>query len=438
MDRETFYKALRSRDKRYDGRFYAGVRTTGIYCRPVCPARPLLKNVEFYRSAAEAEGAGYRPCLRCRPDLAPSSPLFQGTGAVVQRALRLIHEGGADSASLSKLSDRLGITDRHLRRLFAEHLGASPVEVATSKRLHLARQLLSQTRLGITEIAYAAGFRSLRRFNDAFRKHYKRAPREYRKEIPEGGTGLRLELPVHEPYDWRAHLRFLARHAIPGLEKVENEMYERVLGPAGVLRVGFVPGKLLITLEGCEVSRLRGELERVRHLFDTDHNPALLPRGANGLRIPGAYDGFETAVNIILGQLISTEAARKLSARFLENGAFLSPAQLKDRDLPFLPRVKAAAIRELARAVHAGEISLLRSAPLEETRARLGAIRGIGPWTVELIALRCLADTDAFPSSDLVVARALQNARVRPNGWRPWRGYLTVRLWNQSKQGKTK
>lgn len=192
------HKAFLARDKRYDGRFYVGVRTTGIYCRPTCPARPLLKNVKFYRSPAEAESEGFRACLRCRPDISPSAPLFQGTAAVVGRALRLLDEG----LRTSELAPRLGMTDRHLRRLFAEHVGASPLAVEHSRRLHLARQLLAETEKPITEIAYASGFRSLRRFNAAFLAHHRRSPRDFRRAGNFTGPGMRLEIPILEPYDW--------------------------------------------------------------------------------------------------------------------------------------------------------------------------------------------------------------------------------------------
>jgi AraC family transcriptional regulator of adaptative response / DNA-3-methyladenine glycosylase II len=448
MDRAVLYQALLSRDKRFDGRFYVGVRTTGIYCRPVCPARPLLKNVQFYRSAAEAETEGFRPCLRCRPDLSPSVPLFQGTGAIVQRALRLIFEGAADAESLPRLADRLGITDRHLRRLFTEHVGAAPVDVAASKRLHLARLLLSQTRLRVTEIAFAAGFQSIRRFNQAFRDRYGRAPRDFRRNADVRGDGLVVELAVLEPYDWDAQLAFLARHATPGVERVADGAYERLLPGGGYVRVSRAKGALRVALDGIDTNRLRDALERVRHLFDVDHNPAMIAAPARGLRVPGAFDGFETAVTIVLGQLVSVAGARgtagKLVAKFgAKPGVvgelthtFPTPASLAEADFAGigLTKAKAGAIRALARAVLAGEIELSRAAPLEATRAKLLALPGFGPWTTEMIALRCLGDTDAFPAKDLVVARALQSRRVQPDGWRPWRGYLTLWLWKNSNQ----
>ena len=451
LNKATLYKAMLARDKRFDGRFYIGVRTTGIYCRPVCPARPKQKNVDFYRSAAEAEAKGFRPCLRCRPDLSPSSPSFSGTAAVVGRALRLIGEGQGDS--LEKLAERLGLTSRHLRRLFEEHVGASPVEVSSSKRLHHARLLLSQTRLPITEVAFASGFRSLRRFNDSFKARYKKPPSAFRKEGAAGAAGLTLELPVLEPFEWDYLYRFLRANRIEGIERFENGAYERLIPGKvpGLLRVARAKGHLLVTLENIEPSAIRGVLSRVRQLFDLDHNPASPcgPHSLGGVRIPGAFDGFETAVGIILGQMVSVDVARAKVQRLVDlygatlrspwpglGKAFPSPETLATADLQPLgiTRVRAGAIRELARLVATGELDLSRSAPLEETRVRLAAIPGIGPWTVEMIAMRCLADPDAFPSGDLIVKRALEQLKLKHEAWAPWRAYLSLWVWKNYAQ----
>lgn len=445
-DKQTLYKAMLARDKRFDGRFYVGVRTTGIYCRPVCPARPKAKNVAFYRSAAEAEGKGFRPCLRCRPDLSPSSPLFHGTAAVVGRALRLISEGEVDS--LEKLAARLGLTSRHLRRLFDEHVGASPVEVSGSKRLHHARLLLSQTALPITEVAYASGFGSLRRFNDAFKAKYKKAPRDFRKEGTSNNAGLTLELPVLEPFEWGYLYEFLRAHSIEGLENFGENSYERLLPGGGRLQVRFARSTLHVTVEGVEPADLRPVLARVRRLFDIDHNPAGLARDLGGIRVPGAYRGFETAAFIILGQMVSVAAARGKVAKLMEhygeacaspwpglNRLFPSPATIAKADPALLgtrlgiTRVRTEALRSLAAAVHRGEIELSGHAPLEETRAKLAAIPGIGPWTVEMIAMRCLGDPDAFPEKDLIVLRAVKLLKLQHAELAPWRAYLALWIW---------
>lgn len=446
MSRAALYKAMLARDKRFDGRFYIGVRTTGIYCRPVCPARPHARNVDFYRSSAEAESKGFRPCLRCRPDLSPSSPLFQGTAAVVGRALRLLSEDEAES--LEALAARLGLTSRHLRRLFDEHVGASPVEVAGSKRLHHARLLLSQTSLPITEVAFASGFRSLRRFNAAFAEKYRKAPREFRKEGLAPSAGLTLELPVLAPFDWRYLHSFLRAHATEGLERFGEHTYERILGHHSRLLATFHDDKITLALDGVDPAALRPLLARVRRLFDIDHNPAALAQDLAGIRVPGAFDGFETAVFIILGQMVSVAAARGKVAKLMElhgepvqsawpglNRLFPSPARLAAADPEALgralgiTRVRTGALRALALAVHEKRIDLSPTAPLEETRAKLAALPGVGPWTVEMIAMRCLGDPDAFPARDLIVLRAVEKLSLNHAEHAPWRAYLALWIW---------
>ena len=470
MDRAALYKAMLARDKRFDGRFYIGVRTTGIYCRPVCPARPKEKNVDFYRSSAEAESKGFRPCLRCRPDLSPSSPQFHGTAAVVGRALRLISEG--EGESLEKLAARLGLTSRHLRRLFDEHVGASPIEVCGSKRLHHARLLLSQTAMPITEVAFASGFKSLRRFNDAFREKYRKPPRAFRKEGHSPSAGLSIELPVLAPFEWGYLHSFLRAHAIEGLEAFTEDSYARLLPGGGRLHVRWSGEALRLTLEGVDPAGLRPIIARVRRLLDLDHNPAMLridnpamlridspamlridspatlPRDLGGIRVPGAYRGFETAVFIILGQMVSVAAARGKMARLMElygepvkspwpglSRLFPSPARLAAADPAALgkglgiTRVRAQALQALAAAVHRRELDLSPSAPLEETRAKLAGLPGVGPWTVEMIAMRCLGDPDAFPARDLIVLRAVEKLKLDHALHAPWRAYLALWIW---------
>lgn len=470
-DTETLYKAMLTRDKRFDGRFYIGVRTTGIYCRPICPARPKKENVTFYRSHAEAENAGYRPCLRCRPDISPGSQMWEGTAALVGRALKMISSGEADSISLTRFATKLGVTDRHLRRLFEEHLGAAPIDVAISKRLHLARLLLSQTSLSVTEIVFASGFNSIRRFNEAFRRKYKRTPREFRKEHKENAIsseGIRLLLPILEPYDWEYIHRFLSTHRTSGVEHIEEGKYQRLLWldqrPVRV-SVERDPQKphLVVDVEGANVTSLRPILSNVRNLFDIDHNP-FHPVGSGnaknpkGIRIPGAFDPFETAVCIILGQLVSVEQA-SVKIRKLVNShgkqvkssfqnlthLFPSPDILAQADLSTLgiTKVRSEAIRELARRVTSGNISLGRASPLQETREKLSLIKGIGPWTVEMIAMRCLGDTNAFPKNDLIIQRALEKLNINVESWNPWKAYLTLWIWRDyaeklSRKGKKK
>jgi AraC family transcriptional regulator of adaptative response / DNA-3-methyladenine glycosylase II len=467
IDTDTLYKALSSRDARYDGRFYVGVTTTGIYCRPICPARPRKENVRFFRSKAEAEKAGFRPCLRCRPDLSPTSIQWQGTGAVVARAFGMINRGEADGNSLSGLAGRLGMTDRHLRRLFREHLGASPMEVAISRRLHLARQLLSQTRLSITDIALASGFNSLRRFNDAFLSTYRRNPRDFRKES-EGGAALAADtitlcIPYIDRYDWETLIRYFARHEVYGVDAVEEDCYLRHLKTSGgesYVRVAHLEASrcLLVTLKISDFSEVRQLIDTIRCVFDIDHNPLQIEippscpdavqeflAGQAGVRVPGAFDPFETAVSVILGQLVSTAQGRlnlrKLVQSYGEKSKvshhprlshfFPTPAVLAGADLAALgfTRTRANAIKELALAFLSGTLDLSRSCDLSRTRKALLDIKGIGPWTVELIALRCLGDTDAFPASDLIISRALEAYRFLPGQFSPWRSYLALALW---------
>ena len=466
IDTDTLYKALSSRDPRYDGRFYVGVTTTGIYCRPVCPARPKKENVRFFRSKAEAEKAGFRPCLRCRPDLSPASVQWQGTAAGITRAFGMINRGDADGNSLSGLAGRLGMTDRHLRRLFQQHLGASPMEVAISRRLHLARQLLSQTRLSITDIALASGFNSLRRFNDAFATTYRRSPSEFRNcaGAPQAEADtITLRIPYLEHYDWENLMQYFARHEVYGVDAIDGDCYIRHLKTAGgesYLRVAHLAGSrsLQLSLTMCDFLEVRRLIDTVRGVFDIDHNPlsreippacpvavqAILA-GEAGIRVPGAFDPFETAVSVILGQLVSTAQGRlnlrKLVERYGERSTashhprlsrfFPTPEVLAREDLTALgfTRVRANAIRELAIACLEGRLDLSRSCDLARTRKALLEIKGIGPWTVELIALRCLGDTDAFPASDLVINRALEKFRFLPEQFSPWRSYLALALW---------
>lgn len=467
-DRKQLYKIVRARDKRYDGRFYCGVHTTGVYCRPICPARPKLENISFYRSAAEAEKQGFRACLRCRPDLAPYSPQWHGTAAVVSRALAMIARGEADEISAKRFAARLGITDRHLRRLFEEHVGASPLEVASSKRLHLARQLLTQSGLPVTEVAFASGFRSLRRFNEAFKQKFHTSPRELRRTAGSHADKnlIYLGLPVIAPYDWEHIYGFLRGHAAGGVEDFSAGVYRRGFADGGAVEVGFDPGRqqLNVRLAVPDPAMLRENIERIRDLFDTRTNPhlhletfgetvprkdtvALCYRQQLGLRIPGAWNPFETAVCIVLGQLVSVEQARmkihKLVQQYgtrIRNPVFAGcthlfpePAVLARADYRDIgvTRVRAEALRELSRQVQEKKIDLARTADIAKTRARLLQIKGIGPWTVEMIAMRCLGDTNAFPANDLIIKRALQMHGNEKGNWSPWNAYIALALWKK-------
>jgi AraC family transcriptional regulator of adaptative response / DNA-3-methyladenine glycosylase II len=316
IDTDACYRAVKTRDARFDGRFFTGVITTGIYCRPICPApTPRRKNCRFFACAAAAQEAGFRPCLRCRPEIAPGFPAFNGTSATLSRALRLIAEGALDEASVERLALRLGIGERHLRRLFDEQLGASPVVVAGTRRFLLAKKLLTETALPVTDICYAAGFSSVRRFNDVMRAAYGRTPRELRGKFAVArGRAIRLTLPFRPPYNWAALMRFLALRAIPGVELVTPESYRRTFA-LGQVEVKPEPknNHLVAYLELSNIRELGGIVERLRRLFDTDApildieaHLSTDPRLANsvksqaGLRVPGAWDPFELAIRAIL------------------------------------------------------------------------------------------------------------------------------------------
>lgn len=446
-DEDNFRKIIERRDPRYDGRFYWGVITTRIYCRPICPARPKPENIRIFKSSTEAEKAGFRPCLRCRPDLAPGSQRWEGTAVSVGRALRLMDELAGEGLSVAELAECLGMSERHLRRLFLEHLGASPVSIMGHRRLHLARQLIAETQLPLTEIAFAAGFQSIRRFNEAFQELYQRPPSAFRKEAAEdSNAGLRLRLPVRVPYDWETMLGFLRRHQTYGVERVDETSYLRFL-PAGdrkpgQLRVSFARNALELEFQHIELTALRPLITRLRHLFDADHNPEDLPqktaRSPQGIRIPGSFDPFETAVSIILGQLVSVTQAGQLMKKLVvahghrltddEIFAFPSPEVLKNAGLESLglTRQKAEAIRELSRLMEAGTLQLSRTADLSAMRKVLAGIPGVGPWTVELIAMRCLGDADAFPRKDLALLRVGTHDEEE---WNSQRSYLTQLIW---------
>ncbi len=476
LDPRRCYAAVQSRDARFDGRFFTAVLTTGVYCRPVCPARtPLLRNVRFYACAAAAEAAGFRPCLRCRPETAPGTPAWEGTSTTVVRALRLIESGALDAESVEELAARLGMGARHLRRLFQRHLGASPAAIARTRRLHFAKKLLDETDLPVTEVAFAAGFSSIRRFNAAFRDTLGRPPSDLRRRRTTGrATGrttgdFRLTLAYRPPLDWEALLAFLAVRAVPGVACVRDGVYRRTIAcgeDRGFLTVRHAPGRPELWLDlPLPLSRcLMPVVTRVRRLFDLGADPAAiagclaqdpllapLVRTRPGLRVPGAWDGFETAVRAILGQQVSvkgaTTLAGRLAARYGEPLAadgplrflFPTPAALRGAPLEALglPRQRAGALRSLAAAVDDGRLDLTHCPGLDESVAALAALPGIGPWTAHYVAMRALGEPNAFPDGDLVLRRAVggetpltpAQLRRRSEAWAPWRAYAALHLW---------
>lgn len=483
LDRTACYRALRTRDARFDGRFFTAVRTTGIYCRPICPARcPKLDNVVFYPSAAAAQASGFRPCLRCRPECSPHLAGARGTSRTVSRALSLIDGGALDGADadVDGLALQLGIGERQLRRLFEEHLGASPIAVAQTRRVLLAKQLLHETRLPMVDVAFAAGFGSLRRFNDTFRQLYGRPPSALRHESANKtsnvsrATNITLTLGYSPPYDWPGMIAFFSARAIPGVEEVDAGRYRRTIaldGCQGSIEVAPLRDRaaLAATIRVGDVRALPAIIARIRNLFDLGSDVAVIAShlaedaalapliaARPGLRVPGAFDAFELAVRAVLGQQVSVSAARGLAAQLVAacgepiasppgsnlTRVFPTPARLAAADLSVLgmPRARAAALRGLAEAAEANPRLFDRGEDLATNITRWCTLPGIGEWTAQYIALRALREPDAFPTSDIGLLRALTDSDgIRPTPaallaraerWRPWRAYAAQVLWS--------
>jgi AraC family transcriptional regulator of adaptative response / DNA-3-methyladenine glycosylase II len=477
MDRTACYRAISTRDARFDGRLFVGVSSTGVYCRPICPARtPKFENVSFYPSAAAAQEAGFRPCLRCRPETSPQLAFWRGTSNTVSRALALIEAGGLDDADVESLAERLGIGARQLRRLFLKHVGASPVAVAQTRRVLLAKQLIHETTLPMAQVAMASGFGSIRRFNETFQQLFGRAPASLRR-IHERGKreagALSVRLAYRPPYDWDAMLAFLAARAIPGVETVKDNVYRRsiAIGDAsGVLSVAPAQNnRVNVTVRFPDIAALPVIIARVRRVFDLaadpepigahlSQDPVLAPlvEARPGLRVPGAWDGFELAVRAIFGQQITVPAATKLLGRLVEgHGAMLpeelrgfeglthvfpSPADLAGIDLDIgMPRARLRAVTALASALVDDPLIFSPGASLEEAIVKLRALPGIGEWTAQYIAMRELREPDAFPAADIGLMRAMATPDgERPTSavllrraerWRPWRAYAALHLW---------
>lgn len=481
-DREICYRALQSRDARFDGLLFVGVTSTGIYCRPVCPARtPQFRNCRFFGSAAAAQEAGFRPCLRCRPETAPDLASWRGTSNTVSRALALITDGALDTedATVEKLAQRLGLGERQLRRLFMQHLGASPNAVAQTRRVLFAKHLIHETRMPMTEIALAAGFGSVRRFNEIFRDLFQRPPSALRRKTSatraEPGAGVTLRLRYRAPYDWESMLEYLKARAIPGVEVVENKTYQRTVEIddfMGSVEVEHLAGQqsLGVTIRFPRVSCFPAIVTRVRRVFDLgadietidahlSRDPLLAPLVAQrpGLRAPGGWDGFELAVRAILGQQVSVAAARILAGQLVAlHGVRVPDSQIGHPKLTHvfptakhlasvetlglgMPVVRQSSLKMLANAAAADPNLFRPFGTIEEAIARLCTIPGVGEWTAHYIALRALRETDAFPAADIGLLRgaAIVDGKRptsagllnRAESWRPWRAYAAQHLW---------
>ncbi len=478
MDRTACYRAISTRDARFDGRLFVGVKTTGVYCRPICPARtPKFENVSFYPSAAAAQQAGFRPCLRCRPETSPDLAFWRGTGNTVSRALALIEAGGLDEADVEALANRLGVGARQLRRLFHRHVGASPIAVAQTRRVLLAKQLIHETSLPMAEVALASGFNSVRRFNETFLQLFGRAPatlRRIRDKTRHQAGALSVRLAYRPPYDWDAMLSFLGARAIPGVEVVSNRVYRRTIAIGenrGVISVAPADkNRVNVSVRFPDMAALPQIIARVRRVFDLAADPdmigahlavdpALAPLVAArpGLRVPGAWDGFELAVRAIFGQQITVPAATRLLGRLVAAHGELLPVTMKDGeglhrlfpspvglavvDLAVLgmPKARAMAVNSLAQAIASDPTIFSPGASLEQAITKLRALPGIGEWTAQYIAMRELREPDAFPAADIGLLRAMATTdgsrpssaelSSRAEAWRPWRAYAALHLW---------
>jgi AraC family transcriptional regulator of adaptative response / DNA-3-methyladenine glycosylase II len=471
LDWQVCSRARLSRDARFDGKFFIGVVGSGVYCRSICPAPTAKeKNVRYYPSAAAAAEAGFRPCLRCRPESSPGTPAWLGTSNTVSRALRLIGESGLEDGGVEALAEHLGVGSRHLRRLFLRHLGATPIAVAQTRRLHFAKKLIDETTLPMSQIALASGFGCVRRFNAGISKVYHRTPTQIRhlarQKDTQPGNQYVFRLHFRPPYHWQGMLAFLAPRATPGVEVVEDGTYRRTIslnGRDGYFEVSLDQTRpaLLVRIEFGDPHSLFFIIERIRAMFDLTADwsaivqnlradPVLQDRveADPGLRVPGCWNGFELAIRAILGQQITVKGATTLTGNLVStfgrpfsttNGLthLFPPSEvLADAKLASIgmPGARAETIRALARAVRDGKIKFEGVVDSDAFLNRLCEIPGIGKWTAQYIAMRALGEPDAFPSSDLGLLRAmsLENSRElenRAEAWRPWRAYAAMYLW---------
>ncbi len=467
---DVYFEAMKTRDHRFDGRFFVGVKTTGIYCRPICPAKPKRENVEFFESASAAEIAGYRPCLRCRPESAPFSPAWIGKSATVQRAIKVLYSHETIDFDENTFADRFGVSARHLRRLFVEEIGKTPKQLAFDNRLNLARKLIAETSLPITDIAYASGFLSVRRFNDAFKDRFHRAPSHIRRlKVKEADPMVTVYLSYRPPYDFAGLYLSYKNHRVGELETFENNVYGRIMEHNGEIAQFFVCDRaercaLELKMDTRNPALISIIISKVRSMFDLHTDPVVIAttieknprlkkmiRNYPGIRLPSGWDPFEVAVGTILGQLVSVERGRVL----VENLICLAgrEAKWKDKTIKLFPTAQDILATDLgslkttqrrretlklfARAYLSGDLSLDATQDADAFMAKAMSIRGIGPWTVSYIALKALRHTDAFPESDLILNRQLKLYKdIDISAVSPWRGYLAALMWRSSSNQK--
>lgn len=467
-DHERCYRAVQAREARFDGVFYTGVRTTGIYCRPSCPAvTPKAQNVTFYATAAAAQDAGLRACRRCRPDTTPGSPQWDVRADAVGRAMQLIGDGVVEREGVDGLATRLGYSQRHVARMLTDELGAGPLALARSNRAHTARILIETTQMPMSDIAFASGFSSIRQFNDSIRDTYALTPtqmRGRRRGTPTGRVAVRLA--VRRPFHAEALLDFLAAHVLPGVEAVHGRTYARVLRLThglGAAALTLHADHVVCELELADLRDTAVAIGRLRRMLDLDADPVAIDgvlsadhalRGlvedAPGLRVPSHVDGFELAVRTIVGQQVSVAGANTVLGRHVPSRgtpvtfelagayglthAFPAPEAFADADPAAMgmPQARARTIIDLASSVAAGKLELDAGVDREAIRAQLLAMRGIGPWTADYIVMRALSHPDVLLTTDLVLRRELEKRDISTDDtetWRPWRSYAGMHLW---------
>ncbi len=473
LSQDQFYQAVVTRDQRFDGRFFVAVKSTHIYCRPICRVKtPMRKNCQFFGNAAAAEAAGFRPCKRCRPELAPGNSSMEVSSQLARNTAYQIGQDFLAERSLEELAETLGVTDRHMRQVFQDEFGVSPVEFWQTQRLLLAKRLLTDSRMSITDVALASGFKSLRRFNALLKARYRMTPTDLRKlqknGTPKNFADIVFRLSYRPPFDWARLLDFLAARAIPHIEAVRDGIYFRTIRVSrkqqeylGFIQVNHDPGQNMLSVQLSEslLPVCAAVLERVKRLFDLHAEPALIDAALGdiasarpGLRVPGAFEGFELAVRAVLGQQISVSGARTIAGRLaLRFGQplvthveslthlFPTPERIASATVEQIQKLgitsrRAETLIALARAIAKGDLVLEPGHRIEETLERLQKIPGIGEWTAQYIAMRALSWPDAFPHADLGVKKALDESDPKKildlaEKWRPWRSYAALHLW---------
>jgi AraC family transcriptional regulator of adaptative response / DNA-3-methyladenine glycosylase II len=461
---QIYFEAMLARDIRFDGKFFVGVKTTGVYCRPICPAKPKQKNVEFFQNHLAAEKAGYRPCLRCRPESAPLSSVWIGKSAIVRRAVKMLSDPETLEMGEERFAELFGVSARHLRRVFIAEIGKTPRQLAAENRLNLARKLIIETHLSMTQIAFASGFKSVRRFNEAFRNRFSKAPSQIRRNPISEESLLTISIPYRPPFYFEGMLHFYKSHQIGYLERFQPGKMFRIIsieGRVGEIGISNDPknSRLIVDIDFPDISKIHSIILQVRHLFDLDSDPVLIanileldPKIAvllkkyPGVRLPSGWDAFEVAIATLLGQFVSISRARGLVAELIEllgedsgrkiDGRpiklFPSPAQIATADLSSLKTttVRKATVKEFARWVYEKKLSLESTQDIERFYEKVTSIHGIGPWTGSYMSMKVLRHTDAFPETDLVLARALDlHPKEVVNRMSPWRAYVAALFW---------